>query len=63
MANMVRFCRSMIKLAGKGVPVYEEDTDLFLRAYSDDGQFVLTCREQLQRSVALRRNFWKVLGE
>ncbi len=63
MANIVRFGRSMIKLAGKGVPVYEEDTQLFLRAYRDDGQFVKTCREQLLRSVSVRKNFWKVLGE
>jgi tRNA A-37 threonylcarbamoyl transferase component Bud32 len=62
-ANIVRFCRSMIKLAGKGVPVYEQDTDLFLHAYSNDGQFVRICREQLQRSVALRRNLWKLMDK
>lgn len=61
MANIVRFCRSMIKLAGKGVPVYEKDTDFFLRAYSGDAQFVRACRERLQRSMALRRNLWKLL--
>ncbi|MBN2108904.1 MAG: phosphotransferase [Deltaproteobacteria bacterium] len=62
-ANIVRFCRSMIKLAGKGVPVYEQDADLFLRAYSDDGQFVRICRERLQRSVALRKNIWKLVDK
>ena len=63
MANAVRFCRSLIKLAGKGVPVYEEDTDLFLRAYRDDAQFIRICRERLQRSLACRRYIWKLLGE
>ncbi len=62
MANIVRFCRSMIKLAGKGVPVYEEDTQLFLRAYRDDGQFVQTCREQLQRSVARAQKLLETTG-
>jgi 3-deoxy-D-manno-octulosonic acid kinase len=62
-ANLVRFCRSMIKLAGKGVPVYEEDTERFLHAYRDEKKFVLNCRDQLRRSVSVRKNFWKVLGE
>jgi 3-deoxy-D-manno-octulosonic acid kinase len=61
-ANTVRFCRSMIKLAGKGVPVYEEDSDLFLRAYRDNAQFIRICRERLQRSLACRRYIWKLLG-
>ena len=61
--NAVRFCRSMIKLAGKGLPVYEEDTELFLRAYRDDEQFMQTCQEQLRRTVAVRKRFWKLLGE
>jgi len=63
MANIVRFCRSMIKLAGKGVPVYEEDTVAFLRAYRDDGQFVRICQDQLRRSVALRKKFWELLDK
>jgi 3-deoxy-D-manno-octulosonic acid kinase len=58
MANAVRFCRSMIKLAGKGLPVHDDDTELFLRAYRDDEQFVRTCRERLRRSVAIRSRFW-----
>jgi hypothetical protein len=52
----------MLKLAGKGAPVYEKDTELFMRAYSDDRRFVLNCRKHLQRSVARRKNLWKVLG-
>ena len=63
MANVVRFCRSMIKLAGKGLAVHDDDTQLFLRAYRDDEQFVVICREQLRRSIALRKNFWKLMGE
>ena len=58
MANAVRFCRSMIKLAGKGLPVHDDDTELFLRAYRDDEQFVQACRERLRRSVAIRSRFW-----
>jgi len=63
MSNAVRFCRSMIKLAGKGLAVHDDDTRLFLRAYRDDEQFVRTCREQLLRSVAVRKKFWKLLGD
>ena len=62
-ANIVRFCRSMIKLAGRGLPVYEEDTELFLHAYRDEEQFMQTCQEQLRRTVAFRKRFWKLLGE
>jgi len=58
MANAVRFCRSMIKLAGKGLAVHDDDNKIFLRAYRDDEQFVLACLEQLRRSVAIRSRFW-----
>ena len=62
MSNAVRFCRSMIKLAGKGVPVYEEDAELFLRIYCRDEQLAQDCLRELRRTVALRRRFWKLLG-
>lgn len=61
-ANAVRFCRSLLKLSGRGLPAGEEDAEAFLRAYRDDTHFVQTCRSQLQRTVALRRRFWQLLN-
>jgi 3-deoxy-D-manno-octulosonic acid kinase len=59
-ANAVRFCRSMLKLAGgTGLPVSAEDAEAFLRAYRPDEGFVRAALEQLRRSVALRSRFWK----
>ncbi len=61
-ANAQRFCRSLIKLAGTGLPVNEDDAAAFLRAYRDDDRFVQACTKQLHRTVAVRRGFWKLLG-
>jgi hypothetical protein len=63
MSNAVRFCRSMIKLAGKGLPVQYDDARLFLRAYSRDERFVGACLDELRRTVAIRRKFWELLGQ
>lgn len=61
-ANAVRFCRSLLKLAGTGLPADEDDAAAFLRAYRADEHFVQTCRAQLQRTVARRRRLWTLLN-
>ena len=61
-ATIIRFCRSMTKLGGTGLPVDAHDAETFLRAYRDDEQFVAASPKRLQRTVALRRGIWKILS-
>lgn len=60
--NLIRFCRSMAKLAQKDLPIAAKDPELFLSAYWKDSERVSTDLKKLEKSVFRRKTAWKVLS-
>jgi len=60
-ANIIRFCRSMVKLAQNNVPVSEKDPALFLESYWKDSAKVSADLKKLEKTVRRRKTAWKVL--
>lgn len=62
--NVLRFCRSMIKLREQGIAVTERDQLFFLRAYwGDNKQLMKRLRKDYMRmklSVSARKIRWKI---
>lgn len=58
-ANVRRFCRSMAKLAGCGVPASESDQLRFLKTYWQDEDNARKDFRLLKLSLAIRRPLWK----
>jgi len=56
--NVVRFCRSAVKLAARGVPVPECFVDVFLDAYWRDSARAAESRQALCRTLRRHRPFW-----
>jgi hypothetical protein len=61
-ANILRFCRSMAKLARSGVPLTERDQAYFLSIYWHSRKYIRTDLFRLRMSVALRRVLWNLYG-
>lgn len=61
-ANILRFCRSMAKLARKGVPLTERDQAFFLSVYWHSMKHIRRDLLRLRMSVAVRSFLWKLSG-
>jgi hypothetical protein len=59
--NLIRFCRSMEKLRHQGIPVTENDQELFLNNYWKNPAKASVDLEKLKQTVRRRRLIWKIL--
>ena len=60
-SNIIRFCRSMEKLKQHGIPVTENDQELFLNKYWRNPEKASVDLEKLKQTVKRRRLIWKIL--
>jgi tRNA A-37 threonylcarbamoyl transferase component Bud32 len=60
-SNIIRFCRSMEKLKQQGVPVAENDQELFLVSYWKNPEKASADLEKLKQTVGLRKLIWDIL--
>ncbi|MEI6127654.1 MAG: lipopolysaccharide kinase InaA family protein [Pseudomonadota bacterium] len=57
--NVLRFCRSMAKLARLGIPLNQRDIALFLKVYGGDKKNIRNDLLRVRISVACRSLLWK----
>jgi tRNA A-37 threonylcarbamoyl transferase component Bud32 len=60
-SNIIRFCRSMQKLKQQGIPVTENDQELFLNNYWENPKKASTDLLKLKQTVRRRKLIWKIL--
>jgi hypothetical protein len=60
-SNIIRFCRSMEKLKQQGIPVTENDQELFLNSYWRNPEKASVDLEKLKQTVKRRRLIWNIL--
>jgi tRNA A-37 threonylcarbamoyl transferase component Bud32 len=60
-SNIIRFCRSMEKLKQQGIPVTENDQELFLNKYWRNPKKASVDLEKLKKTVLRRKLIWKIL--
>jgi len=61
-ANVLRLCRSMIKLGRTGVPVCERDAALLLKTYGGSTKNLRKDLLRLRLTAGVRGVFWKILS-
>lgn len=59
-SNVLRFCRSMVKLTGYGLPLTENDPLFFLESYWHNDGEIRKALKRLRMSSAVRSFFWKI---
>jgi len=61
--NLLRLCRSMLKLARRGLPVTDADAAFFLEACGQGRLEVQQNLQRLHRSVSARKLLWRLSGQ